>query len=282
MTKDIVIITGMSGAGKTSAINICQDNGYYSIDNIPPKLITQYIDYAKKNNIEKEKIAFVIDIRLGRLLEDLENIVEDLRSKNYLVKIIFIDASDNELIRRFQEKRRPHIYVGIPLEEAIYRERNELSKIKKIADEYIDTTNRNIGYLQSKLLEILEVSSIEDIRIMSFGFKYGQLIEADYIFDVRFIKNPFYIKNLRSKTGLDKEVIDYVMGLEYTKEFISKSVDLLEFVIPKFKKVGKNNLVIGVGCSGGQHRSVVISEEINKILKNKYNSRVFHREEKKW
>ena len=222
------------------------------------------------------------DIRLGKLLEELENTAEDLRNKNYSVKIIYIDASDSELIKRFQEKRRPHIYGNIPLEEAIYRERNELIKIKKIADEYIDTTNKNIAYLQVKLLEILEISNAEDIKIMSFGFKYGQLIEADYIFDVRFMSNPFYIKNLRIKTGLDKEVVDYVMGLEYAREFVSKAIDLLEFIIPKFRNAGKSNLVIGVGCSGGQHRSVVIVEEINKILKEKYNSKVFHREEKKW
>lgn len=277
---DIVIITGMSGAGKTSVVNMCQDNDYYSIDNLPPKLIVDYLDFIEDNGVIKNKIAFVTDIRLGEFLLDLEPMVEELRKKGHSIKVIFVDATNQELVTRFQEKRRPHFYDEMPLEDAILKERNDLSEIKKFSDKYIDTTDKSLSELQSELLDILEIQNIEDVKIISFGFKYGQLMEADYIFDVRFLDNPYYNLDMRHKTGKEKIVSDYVLSMENAKEFLVKVEDLLEYIIPKFRESGKSNLVIGVGCTGGKHRSVAIAEELNKRLEKKYNTKVFHREEK--
>lgn len=279
---DIVIITGMSGAGKTSVLNICQDNDYYSIDNIPPKLINEYFDLIKNQQGHYNKFAFVIDVRVGGFLEDLEDEIIKLREYGHTVKVIFLDASDEVLIRRFQEKRRPHYFKSLTLSNAISLEREALLNVREITDVYIDTSGNNLAALNSKMLDVLGVENEANIQIVSFGFKYGTLIEADFLFDVRFIDNPFYIPEMRENTGKDKNVSDYVLGFEVTQQFLNNVEDLINTIVPHFVQQSKNNLVIGIGCTGGKHRSVAITEELNTRLSKKYQTSVYHREKKNW
>lgn len=279
---EIVIITGVSGAGKTSVINICQDNDYYTIDNLPPKMIKNYLEDIDTIKSDIKKFAFVVDIRVGKQLKDLENIIDYLKSKEIKVKVIFLDASDEELIKRFQEKRRPHSYKDLPLDTAIKKERKELEKIRNLTDYYIDTTNKKIWELKESVLDVLEISENIKIQVISFGFKYGILREADYIFDVRFIQNPFYIKELKNFTGLDENVKEFVFSHKESIEFANKIINLIDYIIPFYKKASKTNIVIGIGCTGGKHRSVAISELINKKLNEKFNSTIFHRDRKLW
>ncbi len=279
---EIVIITGMSGAGKTSAINICQDNDYYTIDNLPPNLLYDYIEYIKKENITTDKFAFVVDIRVGRQLAYLNDVIENMSDDGINVKVLFLDASDDELVKRFQEKRRPHTYKDIPLERAISKERKELKEIKEISDYYINTTNMKLAELSNSILDVLEVSKEINIQVISFGFKHGILKEADYLFDVRFIENPYYNKSLKNLTGLDREVKEFVEKHNEIFEFVDKVENLIDFLTPYFKKQGKHNIVIGIGCTGGKHRSVVISELLNERFSKKYKSTIFHRDSKLW
>ncbi|EHR36087.1 RNase adapter RapZ [Helcococcus kunzii] len=279
---DIVIITGMSGAGKTSVLNICQDNDYYSIDNIPPKLINEYFDLIKDDKGHYNKFAFVIDVRVGGFLEDLEDEIIKLRNDGHNVKVIFLDALDEVLIRRFQEKRRPHYFKSLTLSNAIALERETLLNVREFTDIYIDTSGNNLSALNSKMLDVLGVGNEANIQIVSFGFKYGTLIEADFLFDVRFIDNPFYIPEMKENTGKDKNVSEYVLGFEVTKQFLDNVEELINTVVPHFVQQSKNNLVIGIGCTGGKHRSVAITEELNLRLSRKYNTSVFHRERKNW
>lgn len=279
---EVVIITGISGAGKTSVINICQDNNYYTIDNLPPKFILKYLEEAKTEKVASGKFAFVTDVRLGEKLEELEEVISKLRENESLVKMIFLDASTHELIRRFQEKRRPHFYNDMSLEAAINLEREKMEKIKQMTDYYIDTTGNNLYQLRNRLLDILEIPTRSKIQIISFGFKNGTLREADYLFDVRFIENPYYIEELRPKNGKQKEIIDFVKQFPETHIFTDKIVDLIDFLMENFNKLGKHNLVIGIGCTGGKHRSVVIAEMIHERIKEKYSSSVFHREKNLW
>ena len=279
---EIIIITGMSGAGKTSAVNIAQDNDYTSIDNLPPELIYSYIDLLKEKNTEVEKLAFVIDIRAGSLLSGIEEVIGDLRKQGHNLKVVFIDANDDELIRRYQEKRRPHPYKDMVLENAIKKEREDLLKIRELSDYYIDTSSNSLNQLNARLLEILQVKNEANLKFVSFGFKYGILKEADYIFDVRFIDNPFYIEELKHKSGKDEEVEKYVMSYSKAETFVDKITDLIDYIAPSFTEQSKNNLLIGIGCTGGQHRSVAIAEKLHNSLKGKYNSSVFHRDSDKW
>lgn len=278
---EILIITGMSGAGKTTALNFCQDNDYDVVDNLPPTLLDKYIDTIKKQN-SKSKVAIGIDIRSGKLLKELNNEVEKLIDAEHKVKIIYLDAETPELIRRYQENRRPHPYKNLPLEKAIEKERLDLLEIREFVNDYIDTTSMKTSHLKSRILFLLDKENQAKIQVVSFGYKYGILKEADYLFDVRFLDNPFYFKNLKYKTGLDDEIIEYVRSFSITDELIEMITNLIDKVIPEFVKQGKHHLVIGIGCTGGKHRSVVIAEEVNKVLKKKYDSEIYHREKDRW
>ena len=277
----IVIITGMSGAGKTTALNFCQDNDYHIIDNLPPTLLEKYIEIINRQDTG-DKVAIGIDIRSGNLLKELNREVNKLLNSKHDVKIIYLDAETTELIKRFQENRRPHPYKDVTLEEAIEKERANLLEVREFVNEYIDTTSMKAAQLKNRIIFVLGEKEEFKIQVVSFGYKYGILKEADYLFDVRFIDNPFYIHDLKNKTGQDKKVIDYVISFPITSEFINIVINLIEKVIPEFINQGKRHLVIGIGCTGGKHRSVVISEIINKILKEKYNSNIYHRQENNW
>lgn len=280
---EIVIITGMSGAGKTSVMNLCQDNGYYCMDNMPPQLIRDFLDLAKFSMMEIEKMAFVIDIRGGVFFEDFTTIIEELKSDKYNVKIIYVDSDDQVLIRRYKEHRRPHpMGRNLPLEIAIENERSYLDQVRKMADYHLNTSKLTLGQLKSKIEEWLATDGEFYVQVTSFGFKHGILAEADLVFDVRFIPNPYYDLDLRELTGKDQAIKDFIFSYGQTEEFISRLEEMLNFLIPFYKKEGKNSLVVGIGCTGGRHRSPAIAEELYKRLNTNNNVVVYHRESNMW
>lgn len=270
---NIVIITGLSGAGKSYAVKFFEDMGYYCIDNMPPDLMLSFVKMPGRNSDSDQDIAFVIDIRGGRHFSSLVPALMDLKEHGISYEILFLEASTDALVNRYKESRRMH-----PLAEqgdllnGIEKEKNILSSVREIADVIIDTSNISINEFKSKLEKFFKREKKKAdiiINMISFGYKHGLPRESDMVFDVRFIKNPFYISELKDKTGLDKEVEDYVLGSRVTAKFISKTLDMLEFLIPKYIDEGKKQLVISIGCTGGKHRSVVISNTILKKLISK-------------
>ena len=268
-----VIITGLSGAGKSQAIKAFEDLDYYCIDNLPPKLIQKFADLCFQSQGEMDKVALVIDIRGGVFFDDLIEELKDLNMGEYSYEILFLDASDEELIKRFKETRRKHPLASKNLvSEGIKEERKKLEKIKAMANYTIDTSDLNPKELKEKIVKRYKDESKQSkmlINILSFGFKYGIPLEGDLIFDVRFLPNPFYIEHLRPLTGQDEKVQNYVVSFPETKEFIEKLEDMIDFLIPKYIKEGKSQLVIGIGCTGGKHRSVTISNHLYDSLTKK-------------
>jgi len=267
---EFIIITGLSGAGKSQAIRIMEDLGYYSIDNMPPKLIKEFINLLKSSSNGIDKVAFVADIRGGEFFEDLIEGLDFLESEEIDYKIMFLEASNEALLRRYKETRRTHpLAKNGNLIDGIQNERHRLEKIKSRASFVIDTSNTKVAALNQELKRLL-LSKKEDesfaITIQSFGYKYGMPLEADWVLDARFISNPFYLASMKNLTGKSKRVSDYVLGFPETKEFILTITGLVERLIPYYVKEGKYNLVLAVGCTGGRHRSVAIANEIGKIF----------------
>lgn len=284
---EITIITGVSGAGKTSALNILEDMGYYSLDNLPPQLIMSFVELSLRANVVIEKLAVGIDIRGASFLNDLNQAIYNLKAAGFSVSMLFLDSSDEVLVKRYKELRRPH-----PLEkkgnvlEGIRAEREILSEIRKNSNFVLNTSNLTLGKLKERLTEVYNLKDASDkmiISVVSFGYKNGILLDADLVFDVRFLPNPFYISELKELTGKDKEVSDYVMKAEISEVFTEKIIDMVEFAAPYYEKEGKRNLVIAIGCTGGRHRSVAITEELAKRLRKKFKL-VFasHRDERFW
>lgn len=278
---EILIITGMSGAGKTAVLNLCQDNEYYCIDNMPPELIKHFLYLVERSNVQYNKLAFVVDVRSAAFNKELLNEINDLK-KSYTVKIVFIDAGDDTLIKRYKEKRRPHPIKGLTIENALKEERKYLKQIAKKADYYIDTSEYSLPRLKNMIESALFGCKDFSIQIVSFGFKYGILSEADLVFDVRFTTNPFYIPELKSLNGLDQAVKKYVLEDKMVITFINKVENLIREFSPYYQKEGKSNLVIGIGCTGGQHRSPAIAEELKNRLEKDFSIGVFHRESNMW
>lgn len=285
---EIVIITGISGAGKSSALDIFEDMGYYSMDNLPPKLLTNFAELTRTNMKEIDRIAVVADIRGGVFFNDLTYAINKLKDMGESVSILFLDATDEILVRRYKELRRPHPLVTQEnnLMDAIHKEREQLAEIRKLADNYIDTTGFILGDFKNRIHALYTTSEEErslNINVMSFGFKHGIPLDADLVFDVRFLPNPYYEKSLKPLNGKDKEVSDYVFSFPVTEEFVKKTLDLLEFLIPHYTHEGKTSLVIGIGCTGGKHRSVAITERLSTELeKAGEKTHVSHRDAKLW
>ncbi|MDO3677296.1 RNase adapter RapZ [Paenibacillus ehimensis] len=280
----LVIITGMSGAGKTIAVQSLEDLGFFCVDNLPPVLIPKFAELIEQSKGRIGKVALVIDLR-GR--EFFTSLSESLRylSENYTLthEILFLDATDSTLVQRYKESRRKHPLAptGAPL-EGIQQERKLLEELKGHATQVIDTSNLKPAQLKEKIISrftSLENSGIS-INVISFGFKYGIPIDADLIFDVRFLPNPHYVDHLRPNTGQDPDVYDYVMKWTETQEFLAKLLDMLHFLVPQYKKEGKSQIVIGIGCTGGKHRSVAIAEYLGKMMGNSETEivRVSHRD----
>ncbi len=279
------MITGMSGAGKSLAIRAFEDMGFFCIDNLPPQFLPKIAELASATKDKISKVAAVVDIRGGELFDDFKDVLNELKKGTYNFKLLFLDAHDNVLIQRYKETRRKH---PLSLEsegsilEAIQKEREKLEDIKRYADFIIDTSTLSPKELKEKLFEIFSAQKSQEtmlITIMSFGFKYGLPLDADLVFDVRFIPNPFYIDELKHKTGKEKEVKEYVLRWDVTKKFLDKLFDLILFLIPNYAEEGKGQLVIAIGCTGGKHRSVTIAEELFELIKNKgYRTSIFHRD----
>lgn len=267
---EFVIITGMSGAGKSQAIKVLEDINYYCMDNMPPALLPNFAELCKSSSKEVNKVAVVADIRGGIFFKDLFNSLDELKNMGIQYRILFLDASDDELVKRYKEQRRPHpLSVTGTIVDGIHDERLSLEEVKRKSDYIIDTTNMKLGRFKEELLNIFVQGNITynlNITVMSFGYKYGLPQDSDLVFDVRFLPNPFYIESLKNNTGNDKNVQDYVMGFDTTTIFINKLMDMLLFLLPHYIKEGKSNLVISIGCTGGKHRSVTISNKIASIL----------------
>lgn len=281
---EFIFLTGMSGAGKSNAANALEDLGFYCIDNIPPMLITSFVDLAKKGELNVSKIAIVTDIRSGDAFKNIEKVFKILSEEKVFYKIVFLDASDAELVRRYSETRRKHPLsdeYSISIKEAVKKERLMLQNIRAMSNFVIDTTNLKSGQLKNQLSRLFvgEGTSSFNISVISFGFKYGPAADANLVFDVRCLPNPFYIDELKSLTGLDEAVSSYVMDSDVSKEFASKILELVEFALPKYLEEGKSQLVIAVGCTGGKHRSVTFAELIYKKVKELgYRVSVSHRD----
>jgi UPF0042 nucleotide-binding protein len=283
---EFVIITGMSGAGKSQAIKIMEDINYYCMDNLPPALLPNFAELCSSSSKDVNKVAVVADIRGGIFFKDLFNSLDELKNKGIKYRILFLDASDGELVKRYKEQRRPHPLSSTgTIVDGIREERLSLEEVKKRSDYIIDTTSMKMGRLKEELLNIFVQGNISyniNITVMSFGYKYGLPQDSDLVFDVRFLPNPFYIEELKSFTGNDKNVQDYVMGFDTTSTFIEKLKDMLFFLLPHYIKEGKSNLVISIGCTGGKHRSVTISNHIAQILSNEnYRVLLNHRDVEK-
>lgn len=277
-----VIVTGLSGAGKTEASRTLEDIGYFCVDNLPPKLIPKFAEACTTGNIQKA--ALIMDIRGGVFFDDLFESLLFLKNNEYKYEILFLDATDEVLVKRFKETRRSH-----PLSHegrvitGINEERKRLREVKDRADIIVDTSKYKIADLREKLNECYgdnqEVERNLSVTVLSFGFKYGIPVDSDLVFDVRFIPNPFYIPELKQFSGDDEPVKKYVLGQPETVEFIDKIEDMLKFLIPNYIKEGKRQLIISIGCTGGRHRSVAIANAIHqKLVENNFNSRIEHRD----
>ena len=280
--SEFVIITGMSGAGKTVAIQSFEDLGFFCIDNLPPALLMTFLKLMRESGKDMNRIAAVMDMRGGDLFDSLIGALDDMAKENAVApKILFLEADDETLVRRYKETRRSHPLApaGLPL-EGIARERLLLSELKGRAQFIYNTSTLKPKELREKIQD--EFSSKGSytftLNIMSFGYKHGMPIDADLVFDVRFLQNPYYIEELRPKTGLEFEVSDYVLKSPETQVLIEKLSDLLVYMIPQYKREGKRQLVIAFGCTGGQHRSVTLTEYFAKLFQKEYQTVITHRD----
>ena len=268
---EVVIITGLSGAGKTKAADWFEDKGYYCIDNMPPALIKNFIDLAMTGKRKIQKAAFVVDIRGGQFFGDLKEVVTALTDDiNVDFKILFIEASDEALIRRYNESRRSHpLSDSVITRSTIEAERERLAELRSLANYVIDTSSLKVAEMNSELDKLFESKTKKDtfvINFMSFGYKHGMPTEADWVIDVRFIPNPYYVSSLKRLTGNNKKVAQYVMKQDVTKEFVNRIQEIITRLVPCYVKEGKYSLAVAFGCTGGQHRSVTLANEFYKIF----------------
>lgn len=280
---ELIIVTGMSGAGKLSALKILEDIGYYCVDNLPVPLLPVFAELMLAQNAEITKAAVAIDIRNSKL-KDTETYLKQIQKSGCHYEILFMDASDETLITRYKETRRVHPMTGdARIETGIAEERKQLSFLKKKADYIFDTSQLLIRELNQNLNQIfVQNKAFKNmvVTVLSFGFKYGIPTDADLVFDVRFLPNPYYVEELKRKTGNDAPVQDYVMGCGQALEFLDKLTDMIQFLIPNYITEGKNRLVIGIGCTGGKHRSVTIANKLCERMQeeSEYNIKIEHRD----
>lgn len=270
MALQIIFVSGMSGAGKSTVLKVLEDRGYYCVDNLPIQLINKFVTITMNESLVN-KVAIGVDIRSGERLKDMEKVFALLKKEQVSYKLLFLDADDATLIRRYKETRRTHpLAKGSRIEEGIARERVMTSFLKQEADYVLDTsrllTRELKGQIEQIFLEDKDFKSLM-ITILSFGFKYGIPKDSDLLFDVRFLPNPYYVPELKPLSGLDKPVSDFVMDHEISHIFIDKLYDMVSFLIPNYIREGKNQLVISIGCTGGRHRSVTLAEQLYKRLR---------------
>ena len=279
-----IIVTGLSGAGKSEATNALEDMGYFCVDNLPPKLIKKFAEVCKQSKGSIDKVALVMDIRGGIFFDDLFESLSELSKEQFQYEILFLDTSDEVLVKRFKEKRRSHpLAPGGRVITGIELERQKLRDVKDKADVIIDTSKYAIKDLREEMARKFGDKEMPEkqmaITILSFGFKYGIPVDSDLVFDVRFIPNPFYIPELKPFSGNDEPVKNYVMEQTETQTFLQKANDMFEFLIPNYQKEGKRQLIISIGCTGGGHRSVAIANSIYETLRaNNHDVYIEHRD----
>jgi UPF0042 nucleotide-binding protein len=278
----VVFITGLSGSGKSNAIKCFEDLGFFCVDNLPTALLPKFTELCTQSGNEINRVAIGIDVRERGFFKNFLEVLDELKKENYNIEILFLEASDEVLVRRFSETRRPHpLAKNGSVVDGIRLEREMLSELRKRADKIIDTTNYNVHQLK----EVLNKHYLESegrrltISFISFGYKYGIPYDVDLMLDVRFIQNPNFAKGLKPLKGSDKRVIDYVLKFHETKAFLEKLYEFLKFLIPMYEKEGKSYLTIGIGCTGGRHRSVAVSEILKGYLENEgYSINIKHRD----
>ncbi|MEG0842804.1 MAG: RNase adapter RapZ [Romboutsia sp.] len=268
-----VIVTGLSGSGKSETMRALEDMGFYCVDNLPPALITKFAELCYQPNSSIDKVALGIDIRGRKFFEALHESLNYLRKSNYQYEIVYLDCSDDVLLKRYKMTRRNHpLAKDIQIPEGIKMERKIMEELKSISNCIIDTTNMKPKDLKEEISKIYssgETNPKLTISVLSFGFKHGAPVDADLVFDVRFLPNPYYVEELRPKTGEDQDVRDYVMNSKISLEFYEKLIDMINFLVPQYIEEGKQHLVIAIGCTGGRHRSVTISNMIYDNLLSK-------------
>lgn len=279
-----VVVTGMSGGGKSTALRMLEDAGFYCVDNLPVPLIEKFVELIAMPGSEVSKVALGLDVRADQPFEDAQRVLEKLKENGYNFEILFMEAGNQVLLKRYKETRRMHpLTPDGRVEDGISKERKILQDIRQKSDYVIDTSNLLTRELKEEIERIFvkneEYNSLM-VTILSFGFKHGIPADADLVFDVRFLPNPFYIEELKYKTGNNKEVQDYVLSFDEAGIFIDKLADMLEFLIPNYVKEGKYQLVVGIGCTGGKHRSVTLANKLYERLKNKgnYGLKIAHRD----
>ena len=282
-----VILTGMSGAGKSTAIKMMEDIGFYCVDNLPIPLLEKFVELTTLQSAELQKVAVGIDIRSGQSFDELHGVLDHMKDNGVEYEILFLDAEDSVLVKRYKETRRNHpLAGGERVDKGIEEERKRLAFLKERADYIIDTSQLLTRELKAELDKIfIQNQDYKNlfITILSFGFKYGIPADADLVFDVRFLPNPYYVDELRPLTGLDDRVFNYVMDCDIARTFADKLEDMINFLIPNYVKEGKTNLVIAIGCTGGKHRSVTLARELYSRLSGntKYGFRLEHRDTQK-
>ena len=279
----IVIVTGMSGAGKSTALKVFEDIGYYCVDNMPVALVEKFVELAVAGNSGLKNIALGVDIRSGQAFGGFENVLERLSNSGTKYEILFLDCADSVLVKRYKETRRSHpLAASGRVNRGIALEREALEFLKRKSDYILDTSSLLTRELRQEIERIFvrdEKHNNLFVTVLSFGFKYGIPADADLVFDVRFLPNPYYIEELKPLTGNDKPIQDYVMGYPQAAEFLDRLEDMLNFLIPNYILEGKNSLVIAIGCTGGKHRSVTLANELYKRLSDKdYGIKIEHRD----
>ena len=279
-----VVVTGMSGGGKSTALKMLEDMGFYCVDNLPVSLVEKFAELVSMPGSEVGKVALGLDVRSDQNFEDATKILEKLKNLGRKLEILFMDADEGVLIKRYKETRRVHpLALDKRVEDGVRIERKVLENIRRHADYVIDTSNLLTRELKEELNRIFVEGAAYNslmVTVMSFGFKHGIPADADLVLDVRFLPNPFYIEELKCKTGNDREVQEYVMGFREAEVFLEKLTDMLEFLIPNYVKEGKNRLVVAIGCTGGQHRSVTLARELYRRMKGRggYGCKLYHRD----
>jgi len=282
--QDLVIVTGMSGSGKGTVLKTFEDMGFFCIDNLPVPLIPKFIEGIHVSGGGFAHAALVIDVRAGQKLDALEDVFASLRKRSFSLFVLYLEASDEVLVRRFSETRRPHpLAADRPIGNAIRMERRRLKKLREIADVTIDTSDCTVHQVKTLVMERFRKhprSSTIKVNLLSFGYKNGLPLEADLVFDARFLPNPYFVPKIKALSGRDKSVAQFLRSFPETKEFVQRIEDLLKYLLPNYVREGKSYLTIAVGCTGGRHRSVFVVEELAKALKGRNQAiHIRHRDE---
>jgi UPF0042 nucleotide-binding protein len=265
----LVVVTGLSGSGKSTAIHVLEDLGFYCIDNLPVALIPRVVELWESSQEEVRRVALGVDARERRFLDQVPTVFAELRTRGVALEVLYLEASDDVLLRRFSETRRPHPAAeGGSATDGIRREREKLRTLREASDRIVDTSGLTVHELRAALRDLIERTDtgVMTVALLSFGYKHGLPTDADLVLDCRFLPNPFFVEELRHQIGTDQAVADYVLGRDETREFLQRITALLDFTLPRYQREGKSYLTIALGCTGGRHRSIVLVEELRRLL----------------